>query len=89
MLFLRRSEQISKIQVGVIATVCLALTAMRKFTTVRQEDEQSLGSVPAVIKHLYLLFSEDYIFNACCTRTGNSSLTLSFDNHSLMAFRFT
>lgn len=69
----------------VIASVCLALTVVRNFTAVGQEAD----SVPATIKHHSLLFSEDYIFNGHYTTTSNTSLTLSFDNHSLMVFKFT
>ena len=85
LLFFKRYRQISKIQVSVIASVCLALTVERNFTAVGQEAD----SVPPTIKHHCLLFSEDYIFNMHCTTTGNTSLTLSLDNHSVMVFKFT
>ena len=82
--FFKRCRQISKIRVGVIASMSLTLT-VRNSTAVGQETD----SVPATIKYHCLLFSEDYVFDAHCTTTGNSSLTLSFDNHSLMVLKFT
>lgn len=50
---------------------------------------QETDSLPLAIKYHCLLFFEDYIFNAHYTTTGNTSLTVSFDNHSLMVFKFT
>lgn len=77
-------RQIPKIQTGVIEWVCSGLT-VRNSTVVGQEAD----SIPPTVKHHCFLFSEDYIFDVHCTNTGSTSLALSFDNHSLMVFKFT